>query len=168
MELLATFKSLKEYPSSLKYQPWDWRMPKKEDRYAADLKKIDNFSIAENVPDAGVNEATCETHLFLLEQFVSTKQRVDSWARHKDTHPTLAWRFYINNAIPRLAKWLQYATWGSIGPAIPPLDVLMIWHAFLQDSEQWLAFTHATGIEFDTWDWTRLVRGPRQKFVNYI
>lgn len=122
------------------------------------LKDIDNLDIPRNVSKPIINELDCGGHLHLLEQFVSARDRVNKWAERHSLQAEAAWAIYINNAIPRLAKWFQYVSWGSIETAVPPLDMLLVWHAFLQDPVQYEEFTDVAGLRSEKmWDWAAFV-----------
>lgn len=129
----------------------------RSDPFAADLKRLSKLKITDDIPNPVINASQIEGHLHLLEHIASTKERVDDWAGRHGMTPGMAWRLYISSAVPRLTKWLQYVNWGSVTTVVPPSDILIVWHAFMQDAVQWNAFTKATGLKFESWNWIDLV-----------
>ena len=116
-------------------------------------------SFADQILKTCVKEESVLHHCYLLEQFVAAKAKVDIWAERNHVKTDVAWNFYINMGIHRFKQWIQasYDNTVDLDSHIPPLDVLLVWHAFLQDPETWETFAFETGIDFARWNPVPLV-----------
>ncbi|KAF5017594.1 hypothetical protein F66182_10458 [Fusarium sp. NRRL 66182] len=130
------------------------------------LARLDKLQMKKKVVRASVSEESVVLHCYLLDHFVSAKASVDSWAAENLTEPEAAWNLYISMGARRLMRWFEasYENHVILDRHIPPLDVLLVWHAFLQDPIAWDAFVNQTKIDFAHWDksnlLTTLYNGP--------
>ncbi|KAF4337830.1 chloroperoxidase [Fusarium beomiforme] len=101
-----------------------------------------------------VNEKDLVLHCHLLEHFVSIKPRIDIWAMKNMIDPVTAWTCYINMGVYRLVDWFRASYDGLIdlNRDIPPLDVLLVWHALLQDAVAWNDFVDESKLFFARWN----------------
>ncbi|KAF7549084.1 hypothetical protein G7Z17_g6628 [Cylindrodendrum hubeiense] len=118
---------------------------------------VDHLRIPKNIVEARVTQQQCIAHLHLLEQFVSAKTKVIMWADHNSIQRHSAWNFYVNMAVERMVKWFETSYRVNLSDAIPPLDVLMVWHAFLQSPEEWDKFVNLTRMNHYGWNWDILL-----------
>ncbi|KAJ4266504.1 hypothetical protein NW762_004491 [Fusarium torreyae] len=118
------------------------------------------YSFADKILTTCVKEESVLLHCYLLEQFVAVKAKVDMWAEKNQVKTDVAWNFYVNMGIRRFKQWIQayYDNTVDLDSHIPPLDVLLVWHAFLQDPETWETFAFETGIDFNRWNSVSLFR----------
>jgi hypothetical protein len=79
-----------------------------------------------------------------------------------------AWTCYINAGIRRLMQWFEASLSGlvNLDTHIPPLDVLLVWHTFLQDPVEWKSFVDSTGLGFSRWNFDALVSATDCVVVN--
>jgi len=58
-----------------------------------------------------------------------------------------------------MVQWFEASLSGrvSLDTHTPPLDVLLVWHTFLQDPVEWTVFVDATKLEFSRWNPDALV-----------
>jgi hypothetical protein len=105
-----------------------------------------------------VCQRDCVAHLYLLEKFAIAENHVADLALEHDVDAALAWRVYVNLAIGRFAKWISRLGVEREHHILPPLDVLLVWHAFLQHPEGWAQFCNLAGVPIDSWSWHILVR----------
>ncbi|KAF4952535.1 hypothetical protein FSARC_12612 [Fusarium sarcochroum] len=117
-------------------------------------------SLADQMFKTCVKEESVILHCHLLEHFVSAKAKVDIWAERNLIATDVAWNVYINLGIHRFKQWVQasYDNTVDLDSHIPPLDVLLVWHAFLQAPEKWDAFAIETRIDFARWNPVALFR----------
>lgn len=99
----------------------------------------------------------CLGHLQLLELFVIQRHRVNVWSVRNEVPENSGWTFYVNNAIMRLALWFDFSWDSDLHDVIPPLDVLLVWYALLQDPAVWTTFMRAGGVRLNEWNWKVLV-----------
>jgi hypothetical protein len=110
-------------------------------------------SIAPSLP----TPTECSTHLQLLETITLLKQQVEEWDKEA------GWGIYLELAVPRFQTWIsQYMVVKDedLTSRIPPLDVLLVWHAFMLNPGPYARFesgltpknAQGKGI-----DWQRLV-----------
>ncbi|KAK7418621.1 hypothetical protein QQX98_003809 [Neonectria punicea] len=125
---------------------------------SADLPNVDHLRIPKNIIEASVTRQQCIAHLYLLEQFVSAKSKVTRWGNFNQIPPESAWKFYVNMAVERMARWFELSRDMDLRHIIPPLDVLMVWHALLQRPDEWDAFVDLTRVDHHQWDWNLLLR----------
>ncbi|KAL6404922.1 hypothetical protein AUP68_11758 [Ilyonectria robusta] len=123
----------------------------------SELPNVDHLRIPKNVVETRVTPRQCIAHLHLLEEFVSAKTKVTRWADHNMIHRESAWRFYVNMAVERMAKWFEASYELNLKNVTPPLDVLMVWHAFLQSPKEWDRFSNLARIDHHSWNWDSLV-----------
>ncbi|KPM35381.1 hypothetical protein AK830_g11184 [Neonectria ditissima] len=126
--------------------------------HSSALPNVDHLRIPKNIVGASVTRRQCITHLYLLEQFVSAKSKVTRWANFNLIPSEAAWKFYVNMAVERMAKWFELSHEMDLRHVIPPLDVLMVWHAIMQRPEEWDAFVDLTRVDHHQWDWDLLLR----------
>jgi hypothetical protein len=126
---------------------------------SAFVNNLDKLQLEKKVVYASVKEEDVVLHCCLLEHCVSTKSKIAKWAEKKVINAEDAWRFYINIGAYRLMMWLRDARDGFVhaDKHIPPLDVLLIWHAFLQDPSEWNNVASAIGSDFARWNPDALV-----------
>ncbi|CCT65102.1 uncharacterized protein FFUJ_04250 [Fusarium fujikuroi IMI 58289] len=128
---------------------------------------LDSLCISQKVIHASVDEKDVILHCHLLEHFVSIKPKIDIWAMRHMIDPAAAWTCYINMGVRRLLDWFKASHDGHIdlNRDIPPLDVLLVWHAFLQDPVAWGDFIEESQLLFSRWNPDELLRaldGNRQ------
>ncbi|CAF3629327.1 unnamed protein product [Fusarium graminearum] len=113
-----------------------------------------------NLIQVSVRESDVLLHCHLLEYFVAIRSKIDAWTDKHAIDEGAAWTCYINAGIRRLTQWFEAALSGlvDLNTHIPPLDVLLVWHAFLQDPVQWKRFTDKTEVEFSGWNSDALSR----------
>jgi hypothetical protein len=113
-------------------------------------------------PDPSTNIEVCQrdcvAHLYLLEKFAIVEKRVADIALEHNVDASLAWCAYVNLAIGRFVKWISRLGADRTHDILPPLDVLLVWHAFLQHPERWTAFCNLAGVPIESWSWHILVR----------
>ncbi|KAF8509063.1 hypothetical protein BU17DRAFT_56356 [Hysterangium stoloniferum] len=116
----------------------------------------DSFPIGRHKVQPRVNVTELQAHLRLLGAVHKLKQDVQA---QRDgiaaTDPHLAWIVYVNQAVCRFYAWAA-APWDMGTPgfnetAIPPLDVVMVWHSYLlatyyEDSMR-MDSTYATNLQ---------------------
>jgi hypothetical protein len=120
---------------------------------------LDSLGITQKVIHASVDEKDVVLHCHLLEHFVSIKPKIDIWAVRHMIDPAAAWTCYINMGVRRLLDWFKASHDGHIdlNRDIPPLDVLLVWHAFLQDPVAWGDFIEESQLLFSRWNPDELV-----------
>jgi hypothetical protein len=102
--------------------------------YPAELPA--SFPIGMHKVQPLVNVTELQAHLRLLGAIRTLKQNVQAQAEGiATTDKELAWVVYVNRAVWRFFKWAA-APWalsssGLSDEAIPPLDVIMVWHSYL-------------------------------------
>lgn len=101
----------------------------------------------------------CHAHLSLLEMFVAARTKVTRRAQHEGADPAAAWDLYVEMAADRTAKWFERASRVDLRTAVPPLDVLMVWHALILSLGDLAAWREAASGRDDGWDWKALVSG---------
>ncbi|KAM0344032.1 hypothetical protein ACHAPU_007935 [Fusarium lateritium] len=118
------------------------------------LAQLDKLELEKKVVHVSVKEEDVVLHCYLLEHFVSIKHKIHLWASREGQDSDAAWMCYINLGIRRLISWLEESFYGMIDldRHIPPLDVLLVWHAFLQDPVQWNRFVRTTRLDFNRWN----------------
>lgn len=121
--------------------------------------ELDKLLLRYNLVEVSVKESDVLLHCHILEHFVAIKSKVEIWAARNRVDEDAAWICYINAGISRLMQWFKASLKGliSLDAHTPPLDVLLVWHSFLQDPVQWGIFVRATGIEFSRWNADALV-----------
>jgi hypothetical protein len=97
----------------------------------------------------------CAIHLGFLECVVALKQDVEQW------NMETGWNSYLQLAVPRFQVWIaHFLNDKASSSEIPPLDVLVVWHAFMLNPGPYSKFeravsqisVHGKGI-----DWQKLV-----------
>ncbi|KAK4206194.1 hypothetical protein QBC37DRAFT_142266, partial [Rhypophila decipiens] len=83
--------------------------------------------------------SACATHLRLLEAFVALGEKVQSRAALNGADPDAAWSAFVEHSVLRFFKWLRSTDDGTV-EALPPLDVLMVWHAFMLNPRTYANF----------------------------
>ncbi|KAF4989225.1 hypothetical protein FGRMN_9238 [Fusarium graminum] len=118
------------------------------------LAQLDSLELEKKVVYVSVKEEDVVLHCYLLEHFVSIKHKIHSWADKEGSDSDAVWKCYVNLGIRRLISWLEESFYGMVDldRHIPPLDVLLVWHAFLQDPVQWNRFVRTTKIDFARWN----------------
>lgn len=99
----------------------------------------------------------CLAHVRLLELFVRARERTRRWAEDNSISPDEAWVFYVNRAVHRFGDWIEASFHMDLSLSLPPLDVLMIWHALLQCPHEWKKFSTELQLELKHWHWPSLV-----------
>ncbi|KAF4460269.1 hypothetical protein FALBO_12957 [Fusarium albosuccineum] len=127
---------------------------------ALPIVQLDQLRIPKKVLDISVTGRDALIHAYMLEHFVAIKTMVEIWAVRNLTDTESAWTFYINMAIKRLVQWLEASLQNrfSLEDIIPPLDVLLVWHALLQYPTIWDALVYRTRIDFGRWNQELLLR----------
>ncbi|KAF5003505.1 hypothetical protein FDECE_9958 [Fusarium decemcellulare] len=122
--------------------------------------QLDQLRIPKKVLDISVTGRDALIHAHMLEHFVAIKTMVEIWAVRNLTDTESAWTFYINMAIKRLVQWLEASLQNrfSLEDIIPPLDVLLVWHALLQYPTIWDTLVYRTRIDFGRWNQELLLR----------
>jgi hypothetical protein len=120
---------------------------------------LDRLLPHNNLLQVSVRESDVLLHCHLLEHFVSIRSQIDAWAEENTVDEGAAWTCYINAGIRRLTQWFEASLSGHVdlNTHIPPLDVLLVWHAFLQDPVEWKRFADTTKVEFSGWNSDALV-----------
>lgn len=75
--------------------------------------------------------AECKTHLQLLSAFVHLKEAVDQQGHDEGLTDGEAWEFFCRAAATKFFEWSETVDARGAHLPMPPLDVLMVWHAFL-------------------------------------
>ncbi|KAI0188206.1 hypothetical protein EV127DRAFT_513229 [Xylaria flabelliformis] len=70
----------------------------------------------------------CVVHLELLDAIVHVEGQVTAWGKEKGLAEGVAWNTYCSAAAQRFLKW---SLTGSHGMPTPPLDILIVWHAYM-------------------------------------
>ncbi|KAF4447842.1 hypothetical protein F53441_8647 [Fusarium austroafricanum] len=124
------------------------------------FSELDSLSIHRKIVKAGINEKDVILHCHLLEHFVSIKPKIDIWAMKNMIDPAAAWTCYINMGVRRLTNWFRASYDGivKLDRHIPPLDVLLVWHAFLEDPVAWERFIDDFRLDFTRWNRDELSR----------
>ncbi|VUC30406.1 unnamed protein product [Clonostachys rosea] len=122
-----------------------------------ELTTLNRRAIADGVTESGVEGRECFAHLLLLEKFAFAKQRVTHWATSYDLTPESAWTCYTNMAVSRFCTWFDAIDRSNPWWRVPPLDVLMIWHALMQEPRKWDEFVEITECPVSGWDWNKLL-----------
>ncbi|OBS19666.1 hypothetical protein FPOA_11391 [Fusarium poae] len=124
---------------------------------------LDRLLLHNNLLQVSVRESDVLLHCHLLEHFVSIRSKIDAWAEENTVDEGAAWTCYINAGIRRLTQWFEASLSGHVdlNTHIPPLDVLVVWHAFLQDPVEWKRFADTTKVEFSGWNPDALSRALR-------
>ncbi|KAF2674381.1 hypothetical protein BT63DRAFT_419675 [Microthyrium microscopicum] len=74
----------------------------------------------------------CAVHLELLEVIVALKRKVEDWGTDNGFTPETAWRNYLTLATARFTIFVDSIRSKLVERnLIPPIDVLMVWHAFM-------------------------------------
>ncbi|TKW51490.1 Glycine-rich domain-containing protein 1 [Colletotrichum tanaceti] len=99
--------------------------------------------------------ADCAAHLHLLEAFVTLNDTVHDLAVNAGLGPDRAWGSFCNRAVARFEEW------SARGPAdrmaMPPVDVLMAWHALMLHPKAYARFVELGGkLGLDGMDWSRI------------
>lgn len=123
------------------------------------FNNIDKIQLEKEVVYASVKEEDVVLHCYLLEHFGINDFSLDPFGDYGLDRDEDAWRFYINIGAYRLMMWLKDARDGFVhaDKYIPPLDVLLVWHAFLQDPSEWNNVASAIGLDFARWNPDALV-----------
>ncbi|KAM0241814.1 hypothetical protein ACHAPO_001508 [Fusarium lateritium] len=124
---------------------------------------LDRLLLQNNLVQVSVTENDVLLHCHLLEHFVAIRSKIDAWAEKNTVNEGAAWTCYINAGIRRLTQWIEASLSGHVdlNTHIPPLDVLLVWHAFLQDPVEWKGFADSTEVEFFGWNPDALSRALR-------
>ncbi|KAF4978767.1 hypothetical protein FZEAL_4912 [Fusarium zealandicum] len=123
--------------------------------------QLDRLRIsATTIHRVSVTERECLIHCHLLEQLSLIKEDAAVWAIRNAIAPEATWRFYVNKGVERMIRWFEGSSELRFGldAVVPPLDVILMWHAFLQDPTEWDSFADRTGIDFGRWNWDALLR----------
>ncbi|KAK7209363.1 hypothetical protein V2G26_016541 [Clonostachys chloroleuca] len=122
-----------------------------------EFSKLHRRAIVDSVIESDVQGRECFTHLLLFEKFAFAKQKVTHWARNYDISPESAWTCYINLAVSRFCTWFGRIDRSNPWCRVPPLDVLMIWHALMQEPSKWTEFEEISECPVPKWDWNTLL-----------
>jgi hypothetical protein len=116
--------------------------PEEEQATLTKAKDIE-ASVLKNVvssPKASLTEmslpptaAQCAVHLMLLETIICLKSKVEQWGASKALDSETSWQYYLSLGSARFAIFsdLMQREKSSCWNGIPPLDILMVWHAFM-------------------------------------
>ncbi|CAG9996055.1 unnamed protein product [Clonostachys byssicola] len=122
-----------------------------------EFSKLHRRAIVDSVTESGVKGRECFAHLLLLEKFAFAKQKVTHWAENYDISLESAWTCYINLAVTRFCTWFDRIDRSNPWGRVPPLDVLMIWHALMQEPSKWNEFAEISECPVSKWDWNTLL-----------
>ncbi|KZP04393.1 hypothetical protein FIBSPDRAFT_767494 [Athelia psychrophila] len=85
-----------------------------------------------------VTPAQLRGHLGLLRLFWDLRQRAESVdqdsrlpAFTKRMDPELRWAYFVTLAVDRFERWVKNMHADSVSFIFPPIDVVMVWHAYL-------------------------------------
>ncbi|KAK1978078.1 hypothetical protein LZ30DRAFT_228212 [Colletotrichum cereale] len=108
-----------------------------------DLAAQTQAAAAAATPRELPSAAECAAHLQLLETFVALHGTVRLLAADAGLAPEVAWGSYCDHAVARFEAW----TVGSERPAerMPPVDVLMAWHALMLHPRAYARFIELGG-----------------------
>jgi hypothetical protein len=99
----------------------------------------------------------CGIHLHFLETITLLKQQVEQWDKEA------GWGIYLELAVSRFQTWISgYLVVKDEGltSRIPPLDVLVVWHAFMLNPGPYTRFESGLtpkNVQGKGIDWQRLV-----------
>ncbi|KAJ4131731.1 hypothetical protein NW768_005928 [Fusarium equiseti] len=130
------------------------RIQRSFSRYSPSYTKANEVQLPKTLLEVSVKERDVFLHCHLLEHFIRIKSKVDEWATRNEVDEDAAWNGYINASIRRMIQWFEASISGCVDLDwhVPPLDVLLVWHTFLQDPVEWTVFVDATKLEFSRWD----------------
>ncbi|KAF9465390.1 hypothetical protein BDZ94DRAFT_1160104 [Collybia nuda] len=98
-----------------------------------------------------VNTAQLRGHLFLMRAFMELKEQVRTIHEHPKAvlyqipkHEIYRWAWFVGLAVERFTLWCLSInhdnTHGkSIIDILPPIDVIMVWHAYMLNPARWYA-----------------------------
>nr|CEG05697.1 unnamed protein product [Fusarium clavum] len=123
-------------------------------RYSPSYTKLNEVQLPKTLIEVSVKERDVFLHCHLLEHFIRIKSKVNEWAARNEVDEEAAWTCYINASIRRMVQWFEASLSGrvSLDTHTPPLDVLLVWHTFLQDPVEWTVFVDETKLEFSRWN----------------
>ncbi|KAH8679104.1 hypothetical protein BGZ60DRAFT_525827 [Tricladium varicosporioides] len=81
------------------------------------------------------NVSECSVHLELLEAIITLKCQVESWGKSLSMDGSEAWDIFVKLAADRFVHWIK-----TSDQLDPPLDVLMVWHAFMLSPRSYFQF----------------------------
>ncbi|KFG81979.1 hypothetical protein MANI_005892 [Metarhizium anisopliae] len=106
----------------------------------APLKSMLNFAIpTDSTAIPSISE--CAVHLLLLESFTILRRDVQQWGKSVGIKAEVAWDIFLHLAVQRFLKWSQ--TPRLLDGTTPPLDVLMVWHAYMLNPGAYLDYEEA-------------------------
>ncbi|KAJ8131139.1 hypothetical protein O1611_g2486 [Lasiodiplodia mahajangana] len=106
----------------------------KVDNTADPFRMKIGFGLASLSEDSPIRLPTvfeCAAHLTLLDAIVRMETDVGEWATTKNIEKDVAWNAYCSAAALRFLKWSQTAETSDDKGAVPPLDILMVWHSYM-------------------------------------
>ncbi|RGP79608.1 chloroperoxidase [Fusarium longipes] len=132
-------------------------------RRPSPFTRLNKLQLCNNLVEVSVRESDVFLHCHLLEHFVTIRSKINTWATENNVDESAAWTCCINAGIRRLMQWFEASLSGlvDLDAHIPPLDVLLVWHTFLQDPVEWKVFVDRTGLEFSQWNPDALSRALR-------
>lgn len=86
--------------------------------------------------------AQCAVHLVLLESIINLKSKVEQWGAAKAFDSETSWQYYLSLASARFAIFTssmrrnKSSSWNKV----PPLDILIVWHAFMLNPRTYSRF----------------------------
>lgn len=96
-------------------------------------KVISSLGVALAERASPPTDAQCALHLVLLESVITLKSKVEQWGVSKAFYPETSWQYYLSLASARFSIFTdsmckkKSSNWNEV----PPLDILMVWHAFM-------------------------------------
>ncbi|KZP09938.1 hypothetical protein FIBSPDRAFT_759154, partial [Athelia psychrophila] len=102
----------------------------------------ESFQIGANrIKGLLVTPSQLQGHLRLLERFSDLRQQVESIEGNQDfripasaqaLEPELRWTWFVTLAVDRFERWAKAMQYNiAVDESLPPLDVAMVWHAYL-------------------------------------
>lgn len=101
---------------------------------ASTLKKvISSLEVSSAERASPPTAAQCAVHLVLLESIVNLKSKVEQWGAPKALDSETSWQYYLSLASARFAIFTSSMRQkkSSSRNEVPPLDILIVWHAFM-------------------------------------